>query len=255
MRLSVEGESSLGAPGASPLSQSVARSSYELVWALTALEAEPDGSVRLRAVIESLSFETTPPVEAPPSQDFTGKPVTYRLYPDGRVDEVEAPAEWLEDGQPPAWLRTWLEQNSRAEGTPPPQPVELGARWSAEREFQTPGFPLQRLKAESAYLRNEQVGSRPCALVLTRFEVFGRETREEAMPGRSAASVESRIEGGGSRLSCYDLENGRVLESTQTGREHYRLAIRSRGQQSGETGAPLVLESRGLTELYLRAVD
>ncbi|MFQ5778092.1 MAG: hypothetical protein ACE5IP_08800, partial [Terriglobia bacterium] len=168
---------------------------------------------------------------------------------------IEAPEEWLEDGQPAAWLRTWLKESTGAATGVPSHPVQPGEQWREEREFDVPGLPRQHLTAESQYLRNEEVNGRPCAAILTRFELKGAEVREEEAPGGVPVSYDSQVEGGGTRLSCYELRTGRLLESTQTSQEHIRVEIRWGQGKSDKPLTPTVLESRTTTESHLQVVE
>lgn len=256
LQLTVETESGLTPPGQASASQSTARASFDMTWRLDVLAAEPDGAAELRATIEALQVETVPP---PPTEvsptDFVNKTIAYRLRPDGRVENVRAPDEWLENGQLPAWLQGWLEQVSGAGSGLPQKPVRPGEHWTEEREIDVPGLPRQRLKAESVYLRDEQVGATPCAAVLTRFELAGSDSSEDKSPESGAPRVDRRVEGGGSRWSCYDLRSGRVLESTQSSQELFRLELKHAPAKPSEAGSSFVLDTRARTESHLRVVD
>ncbi|MBI2956716.1 MAG: hypothetical protein HYY26_05330 [Acidobacteria bacterium] len=253
MTLEVETTSNLQPLTPEAVSAAPLRLAFDITWQLEALEVEPDGAVRLRAVIEGMQFEASPGAhEVGVTRDFVGQAVSYRLRAEGQVDSIEAPEEWLEDGQPPAWLRAWLEGGSGS-GLPLKR-VEPGESWRSEREFEVAGLPRQRLVAESTYLRDEHVGATPCASILTRFELSGSEKREEKAADGAPIAYESRVEGGGSRLSCYDLRNGRLLESTQSSRESVRLEIRRTGERASEV-PPLVLDSQTTTESHVRRVD
>jgi hypothetical protein len=225
-----------------------------MTWYVEALTVEPTGAVTFRADIERLTVESSAPNAQPyPVEDFAGQTVTYRLRSDGGVDNIQAPAEWLEDGEPPAWLRTWLEQGSGPSAGLPSRPLLPGERWQADQEFEVPGLPRQHLTSESEYLRDEEVGGRACASVLTRFELLGSDSHTPE--GFAGATVERTVEGDGSRLSCYDHGTGRLLESTQKSREHIRLEIHDRPEGAGSGTPPVVLESRTQTESHLRVVD
>jgi hypothetical protein len=254
MQLTVETESSLSPLGQAVTSGAPLRLAIDMTWEMEALEVEPSGNVRLRAHIEALTIESSVPTARPsPVEEFTGKSVGYRLLADGSVDTIEAPPEWLEDGQPPEWLRTWLEQASGAGASQPAHPVVPGDHWQAEQEFEVPGLPRQRLTSESEYLRDEEVNGRACAAILTRFELAGADSHVPESAAGPQAAVERSVEGDGSRLSCYDHRSGLLLESSQKSREHIRLEIRD--HDGGATAAPTVLESRTTTESHLRVVD
>ena len=230
-----------------------ARVVFDFGWQLEAVEAAPDGSVSLRATLETLQIASSPPSTAPPATEpYLGKPVAYRVTSDGRVEDIQAPPEWLEEGKPPAWLRAWLEKSSQSTGVLPRRPIAPGESWQDERDIEVPGLPRQRLRSVSTYLRDEEVNGVPCAAVTTRFELGGSETREERNPDGTTVTLDTRAEGSGSRLSCYDLANGRLLESTQTTEETYRAGVRRGAERSA---APvMLLETRTKIESHLRVV-
>lgn len=228
------------------------RLEVDMTWQVETLAVEPDGAARLRAVIEKLTMESFGRAAPAPTEDFVGKAVTYRLRSDGRVDNVEPPDEWLQDGKPPAWLHTWLEQGSGVASRPPDRPLAPGDQWQEERDIQVPGLPSQHLLAESEYLQDEAAAGQPCASVLTRFELRGADTTEpDAAPG---TAIDRRVEGGGNRLSCYDHKTGRLRQSSEKSRENIRLEIRDSSGR-GDAEPPVVLESTTTTESQLRLVD
>lgn len=255
MHLDIKAESSLKPGGEEAAAGLPVRLAIDLTWLLEALAVEATGETRLRSVVEAIDLQSSVPSSRSLPERFIGRAVTYRLLPDGRVDSIVAPDDWLESGQPPAWLRNWLEQGTGAASGLPSHPVEPGDHWRSEREFEIPGLPRQRLVSESEYLRDEAVGDTPCASVLTRFELSGADSREETALDRSRTRLERRVEGGGTRLSCFDLRTGRLLESTQRSREQIRLSVRAVSAKSAEASLPLVLESRTTTESHLRALD
>jgi hypothetical protein len=255
MQLSAETESALSPLGQTAQSGATVRLGVDMTWQMEVLEVEPSGNVRLRAHIEALSIESSNPTARPsPVEDFLGKSVSYRLLADGGVDSIEAPVEWLEDGQPPAWLQTWLDQASGARAAQPAGPIQPGDRWQGKREFEVPGLPRQRLTSESEYLRDEKFDGHTCAAILTRFELAGADSHVPESAAGSQAAIERSVKGEGNRLSCYDHRTGLLLESTQKSREHIRLEIREQGRK-GAVPAPTLLESHTRTESHLRVVD
>lgn len=252
MTLKVDTQLTLNPLERSPADDKPLRLQVDMTWKVETLAVEPDGATRLRAVIEALTMESSGRAAPAPTEDFIGKAVSYRLRSDGRVDSVEAPDEWLEDGKPPAWLDTWLQQGSGVASRPPARPLAPGDQWREERDIQVPGLPSQHLLAESEYLRDEAVAGKPCASVLTRFELRGADTAEpEAAPG---TAIDRRVEGGGSRLSCYDHQTGRLRQSSEKSKESIRLEIRDTSGR-GNAKPPVVLESTTTTESELRLVD
>jgi hypothetical protein len=253
MTLTVETRSRLEPLGTSATNADPLRMVFDIGWVLEALEAAPDGSAALRATIESLQIDSSPPAPEPPkTEGFVGKTVSYRVTPERRIEDIQAPPEWLEDGQPPAWLRSWLEQGSQSTGEVPRRPIQMGESWRDQRDIEVAGLPRQRLRSVSTYVGNEEVNGVPCASVLTRLEVGGSESRQERNPDGAVFTLDSRAEGGGSRLSCYDLSNGLLLESTQTTDESYRVGVR-RGAQPG--GQPvMLLDTQTKIESRLRVV-
>lgn len=256
MHLTLETESTLSPLGSALTRERPLRLAFDITWRVEALSAGPEGATRLRAVIEAIHIEpANRGASGNTEESFVGKPVTYRLRRDGGVEGIEAPEEWQENGQPAAWLRTWLQESGGAATGLPSHRVAPGEQWREEREFDVPGLPRQHLTAESQYLRNEEVNGRPCAAILTRFELKGAEVREEEAPGGVPVSYDNQVEGGGTRLSCYELRTGRLLKSTQTSREHIRLEIRWGQGKSDKPLTPTVLESRTTTEFHLQVVE
>jgi hypothetical protein len=253
MQLTVVTDSSLNPLGRALQTDQALRLSITMTWQMEVLEVAPAGGVKLRAVIENLSMETSGRQVPAPVEDFTGRAVTYRLSAQGGVSEIEAPDEWLEEGRPPAWLQTWLEQGSGSPADVPGRAVSLGEVWRQERDFDVPGLPTQRLVSESEYLRDEEVNGRPCASILTRFELAGDDTY---VPEELAGSTEiaRQVEGGGSRLSCYDHRTGRLLQSSQQSRENIRIVILNQPRGRGDEPAA-VLESTTTTESQLNLIE
>ena len=254
MTMTVETHSRLEPIGTSATNADPLRVAFDIGWQLEALEAAPDGSASMRATIEKLQIESSPPPPKPPvTEGYVGKAVAYRVTSDGRIEDVQAPPEWLEEGMPPAWLRSWLEQGSQSTGEVPRRPIQIGESWRDERDIEVAGLPRQRLRSQSTYLRNEEANGTPCAAIVTRFELGGAESREERSPDGARVTMDSRAEGSGSRLSCYDLANGRLLESTQTTEETYRVGVRRGTEKPG--GQPvMLLETRTKIESHLRVV-
>ncbi|MCI0404195.1 MAG: hypothetical protein L0212_11860 [Acidobacteria bacterium] len=240
MTLVVETRSHLEPIGTSATNADPLRVSFDIGWVLEAVEAAPDGSASLRATIEALQIESSSPSPEPPAtRGFVGKSVSYRVAGDGRIENIQAPPEWLEQGKPPAWLRSWLEQGSETTGEVPRRPIQIGESWQDERDIEVAGLPRQRLRAVSTYARDTDVGGVLCASVVTRLELAGAESREERNPDGAVLTMDSRAQGSGSRLSCYDLSNGRLLESTQTTEQTFRVGIRRGTEKAG--GARLML--------------
>ncbi len=254
MTLTVETYSRLEPIGTSATNAAPLRVAFDIGWELEALEAAPDGSASLRATIERLQVESSPPAPEPPAAEgYAGKTIAYRVTSDGRVEDIQAPPEWLEDGKPPRWVRSWLEQGSQSTGEVPRRPIRIGESWEGERDIEVEGLPRQRLRSVSTYVRDEEAEGRPCAAVLTRFELAGAESRVEESPGGARVTMDSRAEGSGSRLSCYDLSNGRLLDSTQTTEESYRVGVRRGTEKSG--GQPvMLLDTRTKIESHLCVV-
>lgn len=254
MTVTVETQSRLEPIGTSATNADPLRVGYDIGWRLEALEAAPDGSASMRATIERLQIDSSPPPpKAPVASGYVSKAVAYRVTSDGRIEDVQAPPEWLEEGKPPAWLRSWLEQSSQSAGEVPRRPVQVGESWRDERDIEVAGLPRQRLRSQSTYLRNEESTGKPCAAIVTRFELGGAESREERSPDGARVTMDSRVEGSGSRLSCYDLANGRLLESTQTTEEIYRVGVR-RGTEKAGAQPVMLLETRTKIGSHLRVV-
>lgn len=252
MQLMVETKSSLIAAGQAPGDREPLRLSIDMTWQVEALEVEPTGSTRFRAEIEALELHSSLEDPRDPAQDFAGKSVTYRVGADGKAEILETPPEWLEEGQPPAWLRAWLEQSSGPAIGLPTRAIEPGETWTTTQEFEAPGLPRQRLVAENEYLRDEQAAGRPCAAVMTRFSLGGADRHQPEEIAGSNITIDRRVEGDGSRLSCYDHRNGRVLEASQESHEHIRIEIHA---GTGETAEPARLESETRIESHLRVLD
>jgi hypothetical protein len=253
MQLTVVTDSSMNPLGRALQSDQALRLSIDMTWQVEVLEAPSAGGAKLRAIIEDLSMETSGRRAPAPVEDFIGKPVTYRLGPDGHVSDVESPPEWLEEGRSPAWLQTWLEQGSGSPADVRVRPVSPGEAWHHERDFDVPGLPTQHLVSESEYLRDEELNGRSCASILTRFELAGADTHSpDELAG--SAEIDRLVEGGGSRLSCYDHRSGRLLQSSQKSREHIRIAIMD-APRRGEDEPRALLESTTTTESQLNLLE
>jgi len=254
MTLAVETYSRLEPFGTSATNADPLRVAFDIGWQLEALEAAPDGSAAMRVTIERIQIESSPPALKPPATEgYVDKPIAYRVTSEGRIEDVQAPPEWLVEGKLPTWLRSWLEHESQSTGEVPRRPIPIGETWRSERDVEVAGLPRQRLRSQSTYLRNEESNGTPCAAIVTRFELGGAESREERNSDGTRVTMDSRAEGSGSRLSCYDLTNGRLLESTQTTEETYRVGVRRGTEKAG--GQPvMLLETRTKIESHLRVV-
>ena len=255
MNLTLTVESLLGPESDPVANEQTWRRAVDITWRIELVGAEPDGSTRLRAVIEALEVE--PPVwsERFQREDYVGQAVGYRLRPDGRVEDIQVPAAWSEGGNSPAWLGAWLDLSRGSESALPGHPLQPGDRWKSTHARDVPGLPRQRETSESEYLRDEVRGEVPCAAILTRFTTSGNDTRGEAGPDRSRTRTERQLEGEGDRLACYDLQNGRVVESTQRSHEQFRLRVRDISRDRKAAPLSLVLETRTQFESHLRVVD
>lgn len=255
MNLSILIESSLG-PEADPVaSERSLRGAVDLTWRVEAVSQEADGSTRLRAVIEALEVE--PPEWAGQMRpaNFLGQVISYRVGPDGRVDDFQVPPSWSQDGNAPAWLGAWLDLSPGSQPGLPAHPLQPGDRWKSTRSREIPGLPRQRETSESEYLRDELRGEVPCAAILTQYTSAGSDSREETGRDGSRTRTERRLEGQGDRLACHDLATGRVLESTLRSRELLRLRVQDVSRDRREPGPPLVLITRTEVESHLRALD
>lgn len=221
-----------------------------MTWRVETLAVEPDGDVRFRAVIERLEMGGAERPASAPVEDFIGKPISYRLRSDGHIDEIVAPPDWLENGQSPAWLQTWLEQGTGLPGGLPDHPLTPGDTWRAERDIQVPGLPSQHLISDSQYVQDEEANRRPCASVTTQFELRGADTTKPE--DTAGVVVERRVNGNGTRLSCFDLETGRLLRSSQKSDEAIHLGI---GDPTRKGETPTVVESTTTTESELRLLE
>lgn len=255
MNLSFTVESFLGPESDPVANEQTWRRAVDITWRIELVATEADGSTRLRAVIEALDAEPPEWSQSVHPGDFVGQSVGYRLRLDGRIEDVEVPAAWSEGGDSPAWLGAWLDLSRGSEPALPGHPLQPGDRWKSTRARNVPGLPRQRETSESEYLRDEIRGEVPCAAILTRFTTFGSDTREEAGPDHSRTLTERQLEGEGDRLACYDLQNGRVVESSQRSHEQLRLRVHDIPRDRGVAPPPLVLETRTQFESHLRVVD
>lgn len=254
MNLMIALESSLGPEDDPTASEQGWRRAVDLTWRIEFVAQEEDGSTQLRAVIEALEVEPPEWGERFRAADFVGQAVSYRLSPDGRVEDVQVPAAWHEQGTSLQWLGAWLDLSPGSQPGWPARPLKPGDRWKSTRAREVPGLPRQRETAEAEYLRDEVRGEIPCAAFLTRFTTSGSDTREETSPDQSRTRTDRRLEGEGDRLACYDLRNGRVVESTQRSRELLRLRIQEIPRER-RASPPLVLETRTRLESHLRVLD
>jgi len=253
MHLTVVTDSSLNPLGQGLQGDRALRLAIDMTWQVEVLEASAEGGAKLRAVIEDLSIVTSGRPAPAPVEDFIGKAATYRLSADGRVHDLDAPEAWLEEERPPAWLQAWLEQGSGMSAEAPDRPVVPGEVWRHERNFDVPGLPTQHLVSESEYQGDEDLNGRPCASILTRFELAGADTHTpEELAG--SAEITRQVQGGGSRLSCYDHGSGRLLQSTQKSRENIRIQITDQPRRRQDAPAA-VLESTTTIESQLNLVE
>lgn len=255
MNLSFTIESFLGPEDDPMANQQTVRRAVDITWRVELVATETDDSTRLRAAIEA--FEVEPPEwrQSVRTGDFVGQAVSYRLRPDGRIEDIQLPAAWSEAGNTPAWLGAWLDLSRGSESALPGHPLQPGDHWKSTRARQVPGLPRQLETSESEYLRDEIRGDVRCAAILTRFTTSGGDWRQEIGPGQSRTRTERQLEGEGDRLACYDLQNGRVVDSTQRSHEQLRLRVHDIPRGRAEVPAPLVLETRTQFESHLRMVD
>lgn len=250
MQLAVTTESVLKAAATGEGQGQPVKLNILMTWQVETLAVEPDGDVRFRAVIEKLEMQGGERPAAAPVEDFIGKPISYRLRSDGHIDEIVAPPEWLENRQSPAWLQTWLEQGTGLPGGLPDHPLTPGDAWRAERDIQVPGLPSQHLISDSQYVQDEEANGRPCASVTTQFELRGADTTKPE--DTAGVVVARRVEGNGTRLSCFDLQTGRLLRSSQKSEETIHLGI---GDPTRKDETPTVVESTTTTESRLRVLE
>jgi len=255
MNLTILIESSVGPEDDPAASERSLRGAVDLTWRVEAVAQESDGSTRLRAVIEALGLE--PPEWAGQLRpaDIVGQIVSYRLDPDGRVDDIQLPASWSQDGNAPSWLGAWLDLSPGGQSGLPADPLKPGDRWTSTRSRETPGLPRQQETSESEYLRDEVRGGVPCASLLTRYTTYGADAQEEVGRDGGRMRTERLLEGEGDLLVCHDLANGRVVESTLRSRELLRLRVHDISHDRRQPGPALVLETRTQRESYLRVVD
>lgn len=253
MHLTLVTDSSLNPLGRALQSDQTLRLAIDMTWRVEVLEALAEGGARLRVIVEDLSLVTSGRPVPAPVEDFIGKAATYRLGADGHVYDLVAPETWLREGRPPAWLQAWLEQASGSAADVPDHPVSPGETWHQERSFDVQGLPTQSLVSESVYRRDEEANGRPCASILTRFELSGADTHfPEELTG--SAEIVRQVEGGGTRLSCYDHRSGRLLQSTQKSHEHIRIQIMNHPRRANDDPAA-VLESTTTIESQLSLVE
>jgi hypothetical protein len=65
--------------------------------------------------------------------------------------------------------------------------------------------------------------------------------------------MDSHADGQGSRLSCYSLSDGRLLESTQTTEQSFVVGVR-RGTEKTEGAIVMLLETQTKIQSRLRLV-
>lgn len=224
------------------------RFQLNLTWVVDTVGIGPDGSAQLRAQIERFAGESARTTL--PAEDYVGKTVTYLRRPDGSLDDVQAPPDWLTEGKLPGWLRSWLTQAADRHHQLPSE-RKPGQRWAGEQTLRVPGLPPLRLRRESTYLRNETHRPVPCALLLTRFSLEGTDTDLEPLEEQSRAV--SSVRGSGESLNCYHLATGRLLESTHASRED--ILMHAERREAGRSPTRVTLRAQTTVDSFLRLIE
>ncbi|MBI4462575.1 MAG: hypothetical protein HY653_06700 [Acidobacteria bacterium] len=229
-------------------SSTPARREIYFTWLVEAVEVEPDGSVHLRAVVEDLTV--APVASWQRIESYRGKAVTYTRRPDGSLEDIQAPAEWLTNGKLPDWLRAWLTQAAGG-GSSNLSQRKPGDSWEVEQHLNSPGLGALRLQRMFTYLRNETQQPRPCAAVLSQFKLSSAGAQERSL--ETQTRLVSRVWGVGESLNCYDLLSERLLDSTHTSREDILMEIERR--EEGRPPTQLILRVETTVESSLRLIE
>jgi len=219
---------------------------------LSAPSAAAPGAARLRATFEKSSAESQSdafdPAQPSVSEQYArlrGQSAEFTVASSGQIVDVKGFEDAGTDRSVVQSALSWLASLSVAGGFPP-DGVEIGRKWKAERPVE--GAPLAGIvwRIESAYLRDEPCipeaaasgAARPsssppesCAVILSRFEIpRGGSSRADSTPEdyrRNGLRVSGSWTGTGESLKYVSLSTGLLVRSTETSDQQMDYKISS----------------------------
>jgi len=242
--------------GASRLKQTA-----DMIIRLDILDAQPPtaaamGRVRLRATYEksdaTSETDAYDPQAAAIADQYArllGRSIEFTIEPDGKLSSVTGLEDILSNPSMAQSVRSWMTGLSSGAGFPRVG-IALNQKWSNEQPLLS--TPLAGLvwRTESTYLRNEPcraaestqagvaaptapttlVAGESCAVILTRFEILRRGSRDDLTPEdyrRNSLRTSGTWAGKGESLNSISLSTGMVVSSTQTSTQDINLQITS----------------------------
>jgi len=240
--------------GASRLKQTA-----DMLIRLDILDAQPGtgtamGRVHLRATYEksdaTSETDAYDPQAAAAADQYArlrSRSVEFIIEPGGKLSNITGLEDILSNPSMAQSVRSWMTGLSSGAGVPP-DGIVLGQKWSNEQPLTS--TPLAGLvwRTDATYLRNEscraaastQTGSPTaaapvasdelCAVILTRFEILRRGSRDDPTPEdyrRNSLRTSGTWAGNGESLDSISLSSGMVISSTQTSTQNINLQITS----------------------------
>jgi hypothetical protein len=240
--------------------------------------AEEPGPVRLRATYETseatAESDAVNPGAASPEDQYKrleGHSIEFTIGPGGVTSDFQGLDEIFPNRSDAEPMLTWARGISAGAGFPN-RGIEIGQKWTSERELD--GMPLTGLlwRTESTYLRNEPcnpagvggngtsgssganvtnpaappVAAGPhdeeCAVILTQFEILRHASAHaDATPDdfrRSGLRTSGKWSGSGESLDTISLGTGLLVSSTQTSAQDvdYQIVSTNTGSSIHRTG-------------------
>jgi hypothetical protein len=242
--------------GASRLKQSA-----DMIIRLDILDAQPPttaalGRVHLRATYEksdaTSETDAYDPKAAAIADQYArllGRSIEFTIESDGKLSSVTGLEDILSNPSMAQSVRSWMTGLSSGAGFPQGG-IALNQKWTNEQPLLS--TPLAGLvwRTDSTYLRNEPcratestqagvaapaadtplVASESCAVILIRFEILRRGSRDDLTPEdyrRNSLRTSGTWAGKGESLDSISLSTGMVISSTQTSTQDINLQITS----------------------------
>src|SRR5580704_1358696 len=255
-----------------------------LVVRLEVLAAPPadsasTGEARLRATFEeaeaTAESDAVDPAAPLPGEQFKrmeGRSVEFTIHPGGVLEDVQGLEKIFTNASDAEPMLSWARGLTSSAGFPK-RGIEIGQKWTSERELQ--GLPLAGLqwKTVATYLRDEPCASavaggekgaasgspaaaqgeapaggnaatqaEMCAVILTQFEIGRRSSvRSDATPDdyrKNGLRTSGKWSGSGESLDSISLATGLLVGSTQTSSQDvdYQIVSTNTGSSIHRTG-------------------
>ncbi|MGB0035806.1 MAG: hypothetical protein WBP79_10060 [Candidatus Acidiferrales bacterium] len=244
------------APIANPEGASKLRQAASLIVRLDVLDVQPStdramGRVRLRATYEKSTAKSESDaydLEAQALEDqynrLEGRSLEFTIEPDGKLSDIKGIEDVLANPSTAGAARSWMSGLSSGAGFPK-DGIVVGQKWTNEQPLE--GTPLAGLiwRTEATYLRDElcrQAGAvsatdaprkaseEICAVILTRFEILHRGSRDDETPDdyrHNGLRTKGTWTGAGESIDSISLSNGLLSSSTQTSSQEMDFEITS----------------------------